>query len=212
MRGAFSQRWLCRVPLCGVGVVPCSSQRRLLGLPPPRPIRLCLSSPQSCPCFAIGRGSRSKVVARPRPSASRYLRTLRERRGRRGRLVPPKTERGGFLPSKLGENLPRSVFRAVPCGHFARPLAALRVRASRSGNPTPTARANLARAHCSSDRLRRLGFASADTDLRSARLPSESSLRSSSSAHHPTRFTRRCPRGRCRRRESDRRGPIRTAR
>ena len=40
----------------------------------------------------------------------------------------------------------------------ARPLAALRVRASRSGNPTPSAQANLARA----------------LDLRSARLPSAS--------------------------------------
>ena len=32
-----SQRWLCRVPLGGVGVVPCSFQRRLRGLPTPAP-------------------------------------------------------------------------------------------------------------------------------------------------------------------------------
>ena len=32
---------------------------------------------------------------------------------------PPKTERGTFRLSKLAEKLPRSVYRAVPCGHFA---------------------------------------------------------------------------------------------
>ena len=37
VRGASSQRWLCRVPLGGVGVVPCSFQRRLRGLPTPAP-------------------------------------------------------------------------------------------------------------------------------------------------------------------------------
>ena len=73
-----SQRWLCRVPLGGVGVVPCSSQRRLLGLPsaalccalpfpnggfgdfpPPRPIRSCLARPQKLPLLVpsgAGRG------------------------------------------------------------------------------------------------------------------------------------------------------------
>ena len=43
-------------------------------------------------------------------------------RGRRGRLTPPKTERGAFRLSKLAEKLPRSVFRLrraspPPLGH-----------------------------------------------------------------------------------------------
>ena len=40
----------------GVGVVPCSSQRRLLGLPPPRPIKSCLVRPKVALACSIGRG------------------------------------------------------------------------------------------------------------------------------------------------------------
>ena len=94
----------------GVGrsVFPTSS----LGRPTPAPDWFVPRSSPKLPLLCpIGRGSRSKVVARPRPSASRYLRTFRERRGRRGRLVPPKTERGGSVPNEFVPNLPRSVFR-----------------------------------------------------------------------------------------------------
>ena len=73
-----SQRWLCRVPLGGVGVVPCSSQRRVLGLPlsgvgscfafpnespwashPRARLGCALLLPKVALACAIGRGSRS---------------------------------------------------------------------------------------------------------------------------------------------------------
>ena len=62
VRGASSQRWLCRVPLGGVGVVPCSFQRRLRGLPTPAPDWFVpCSSQKLLPLCPIGRGSRFVV-------------------------------------------------------------------------------------------------------------------------------------------------------
>ena len=85
---SLCRRWRCalRFPNGGFGdfhprarlFVPCSSPKL----------------PLLCP---IGRGSRSKVVARPRPFASHYLRTLRE----------------------TGASLASRGLRAAPCGHFA---------------------------------------------------------------------------------------------
>ena len=109
-------------PLAALAWCVAFPQRRLRGLPTPAPPSACalLASPlcRACPCAC--RGGRGLRCVRLRWFVLRVSqRILRERRGRRGRLVPPKTERGGFRPSKLGEKLPRSVFRAVPCGHFA---------------------------------------------------------------------------------------------
>ena len=84
------------------------SQRRLRGLSTPAPDSSCLARPQSCLCFALsGAGRGLKVCSSCRRCVLRASNGFPARRGRRGRLVPPKTERGGFLPSKLGENLPR---------------------------------------------------------------------------------------------------------
>ena len=63
VRGASSQRWLCRIPLVGVGVVPCSFQRRLRGLPTPAPDWFVLARPKVALACAIGRGSPFKVVS-----------------------------------------------------------------------------------------------------------------------------------------------------
>ena len=59
VRGASSQRWLCRVPFGGVGVVPCSFQRRLRGLPTPAPDLLVPCSSLKLPLLVpsgAGRG------------------------------------------------------------------------------------------------------------------------------------------------------------
>ena len=89
-----SQRWLCRVPFGGVGVVPCSSKRRLRGLStPPRQARVpCLRVPCAvlvlCACR---RGSRFVVRSSCRRCVLRAFHGFPARgRGRRGRRSRPK--------------------------------------------------------------------------------------------------------------------------
>ena len=119
VRGASSQRWLCRVPIGGVVLCVAFPQRVPLGFPPPRPIGSCLARPQSCPCSC----HRARVaVCGGCSSASLCFAPCADNSARSGAArsaKPPKTERGGSVPNEFAPNLPRSVYRAVPCGHFA---------------------------------------------------------------------------------------------
>ena len=125
-----SQRWLCRVPLGGVGVVPCSSQRRLLGLPS---AALCCASrsptialgtstprarlvraplvPKVAPALPSGAGRGLKVCSSCRRCVLRASNGFPARSGATRAARPPKSERGGSVPNEFAPNLPRSLSR-----------------------------------------------------------------------------------------------------
>ena len=90
----------------------------LLGLFPLRSNRLVPNVAPACP---IRRGSRSKVVARPCPFASHYLRTLRETGATRA-TRSPKTERGGSIGSFRVDRVERVERGTLEAGarHFDR--------------------------------------------------------------------------------------------
>lgn len=111
--------------------VPCSSQRRLRGLPSaalccasrsptialgtstPAPDCSCPARPQSCPCFAqSGAGRGLKVCSSCRRCVLRASNGFPARNGGdAGGLCRPKPSAALFRLSKLAEKLPRSVFR-----------------------------------------------------------------------------------------------------
>ena len=111
-----------------------SGTRIALQTPPPRQRPSCERSPPFIPTWALAFGAAALVRALlvlklplRVPSGAAFICASRSSNGRDWDSQP----------------------RAGPCGRrgplrAARPLAALRVRASRSGNPTPSARANLA--------------------------------------------------------------------
>ena len=136
------RRWRCAllVPTAALGtpiggVVLCFAfpQRRLRGLPPPRPIGSCPARPQSCPCLP----HRARVAVlrcvRLAVGVCFALSTDSPRgRGRRGRRSRPKPSAALSRPSELAEKVPRSVYR-LAAGVAPYPLVcpALRCEAGR---------------------------------------------------------------------------------
>ena len=104
-------------------------QRLPLGLPPPRPIRLCLTRPKVALARAIGRGSPFKVCSSAANVCFASCADNSARSGATRAAKPPKTERGVSRLSKLTEKPPRSVFRlrrASPPIHWISPCGARR--------------------------------------------------------------------------------------
>ena len=94
-----------------------------IGIPIPAPDLVVpyFSQKVALPC-AIGRGSRSAVCSSAVDVCFAFLTDFPRGRGRRGRLTPPKTERGVSVLNEFAPNLPRSVFRLrraspPPLGH-----------------------------------------------------------------------------------------------
>ena len=98
------QRWLCRAPLGGVGVVRCVSPTTAPWTSHPRArlVRALLVPKVALAC-PIGRGSRSLVVARPRPSASRLVRTTPRDGGDAGGDAAQNRARRFSCPTRLAE-------------------------------------------------------------------------------------------------------------
>ena len=137
VRGASSQRWLCRVPLGGVGVVRCVSPTAASGTSHPRArlVRPC-SSPKLPLRVPSGAGRGLKVCSSCRRCVLRAFHGFPARSGAARSAKPPKTERGGSVPNEFAPNLPRSVFRLrraspPPLGHC--PSGARRAVARVSG-------------------------------------------------------------------------------
>ena len=192
VRGASSQRWLCRVPPVGVGVVRCVSPTAALCYasrfptsslvrPTPAPDLLVPHSSPKLPLRVPSGAGRSSRCVRLAVDVCFALPTDSPRMtGATRSAKPPKTERGVFRSSELGERT--AALGLPPCG-------GRRPRSNEAGTIPRTANRVSGVVCASRGALRPLrGVAARALDLRSARLPSESSLRSSSPAHFRLRL------------------------
>ena len=104
---------LCVAPRRGgVGVGRCVSPTAASGTPTPAPdLVVPCSSPKLPSLVPSGAGRLLRSFRLAVDVCFALLNGLPARRGRRGRLVPPKTERGNSESNEFALKLPRSVFR-----------------------------------------------------------------------------------------------------
>ena len=177
---AFPQRRLLLFPLaalCYASRFPTSSLVR----PTPAPDLLVPHSSPKLPLRVPSGAGRSSRCVRLAVDVCFALPTDSPRMtGATRSAKPPKTERGVFRSSELGERT--AALGLPPCG-------GRRPRSNEAGTIPRTANRVSGVVCASRGALRPLrGVAARALDLRSARLPSESSLRSSSPAHFRLRL------------------------